>query len=141
MIDRLEVRRRRQDGADVHVIVDIGPVDATFELSVNGHRTNRTAPRDGVAPIIARLDTARLPAVPLHPSGGEPIGYEITIIGGDDPIAIQVGCGDSRGLGADCGVGGRADCTGPGVRRQRMMSRRRGRGRRLAAWPNGTGQR
>jgi hypothetical protein len=79
MIDRLEVRRRQQDGADVHVIVDIGPVDATFQLSLNGRRTNRTAPREGVAPIIARLDTARLPAVPLHPSGGDAIGYEITI--------------------------------------------------------------
>ena len=79
MIERVEVRRRQQDGADVHVVVDVGSVDATFQLSLGGHRTSRTAPRERVASIIARLDTERLPAVPLHPSGGEAIGYEVTI--------------------------------------------------------------
>ena len=79
MIDRLEVRRRGHDGADVHVIVDIGAVDATFQLSFEGRRTSGTSPRERIASIVARLDTSRVPAVPLHPSGGEAIGYEVTI--------------------------------------------------------------
>lgn len=82
VLDRIEVRCSQDDGGDVRVVAEIGRANVKCQVSLDGKRTTRTAPRERVAAIVMRLEKAAVSPVAFQPSGGRAAGYEVTLTAG-----------------------------------------------------------
>jgi hypothetical protein len=88
-VDKIECRQRRQEGTDTRVVADIGRTDVTLEITVDGRRSTHSLPRARIDAIVSTLRAVTVPPITEHPSGGEPVGYEITFTWGMTQSAFR----------------------------------------------------
>src|SRR4051794_4460658 len=83
MLDRIELRRQEDGGADTRVVADLARSGAArIDVTLTGKRTKHDVDTARFRSVIAPLDSAAAAPVPAHAQIGAPVGFEVILTAG-----------------------------------------------------------